>query len=92
MCGLSIASGCLNRSGLIEGTTVAFKAIKEWSFSGPIFINDTIYVKVKVKEKRESTRADRGLVCLWLSVVNQREEIVMEGQFDLYMVRRVQRG
>ena len=89
MCGLAIASGCLNRSGLIEGTTVAFKIIKEWSFRSPIFINDTIYVKVKVKDKRESAKEDRGLVSFWLSVMNQREEMVMEGQWDIYMSRKI---
>ncbi|MFH1349657.1 MAG: MaoC/PaaZ C-terminal domain-containing protein [Pseudomonadota bacterium] len=88
MCGLTIASGCLNRSGLMEGTTVAFKGIKEWSFKSPIFINDTIQVKIQVKDRRESKKPDRGLICFWLTVMNQREEVVMEGQFDVLMSRK----
>ena len=88
ICGLAIASGCLNRSGIIEGTTVAFKGIKEWSFRRPIFINDTIYVKIQVKDKVESKKLDRGLVSFWMSVINQREEVVMEGQWDVFMSRK----
>jgi len=88
ICGLAIASGCLNRSGIIEGTTVAFKGIKEWSFRHPIFINDTIYVKIQVKDKVESKKLDRGLVSFWMSVINQREEVVMEGQWDVFMSRK----
>ena len=85
MCGMAIASGCVNRSGLIEGTTVAFTRIKEWSFRKPLFINDTIYVKVVVKEKQETRKTDRGLVSVWLEVINQRGEVVMEGQWDILM-------
>ena len=92
MCGLSIASGCINRSGLIEGTTVAFKGIKDWAFKKPIFINDTIYVKIRVIDKRESKKPDRGLISFWMEVINQRDEIVMEGQWDVLMSRRPEGG
>ena len=92
MCGLASASGCINRSGLIEGTTVAFRGIKEWSFKNPIFINDTIYVKIKVKDNQERKKPDRGLISFWLSVINQREEVVMEGQWDVLMCRKAQQG
>lgn len=85
---MAIVSGCVNRSGLIEGTTVAFRGIKEWSFKTPIFINDTIYVKVIVKDKKESRKTDRGLVSFWLEVINQRDEVVMEGQWDILMARK----
>lgn len=88
MCGMAIASGCLNRSGLIEGTTVAFTRIKEWNFRKPLFINDTVYVRVVVKDKEESKKIDRGLISLWLEVVNQRDEVVMEGQWEILMVRK----
>jgi acyl dehydratase len=88
MCGMTIASGCLNRSALIEGTTVAFKGIKEWRFKAPIFINDTIYVKITVQNIAAGKKPDRGLVSFWLSVVNQREEVVMEGQWDILLARR----
>ncbi len=88
MCGMSIASGCVNRSGLIEGTTVAFKAIREWKFKKPIFINDTIHVKVIVHEKHEAKKDDRGLITFLLSVINQRDEVVMEGLWDLLMARK----
>ncbi len=37
LCGMAIASGCLSRTGLIEGTTVAFAGIENWMFTKPIF-------------------------------------------------------
>jgi acyl dehydratase len=92
MCGLTIASGCLNRSGIIEGTTVAFKGIQSWRFKRPIFIGDTIGVAIEVREKQEGRRPDCGLVSFWLQVINQREEVVMEGQWDVLMARLEQGG
>lgn len=89
---MTIASGCLNRSGLIEGTTVAFKGIKEWSFKKPIFINDTVYVKIEVIGKQEGKKPDKGLVSFWLGVINQREEVVMAGQWDILMSRKYEGG
>jgi len=88
MCGLAIAIGSINRLGLIEGTTIAFRGIKEWAFKSPIFINDTIYVKILVKDKQERKKPDRGLISFWTSVMNHREELVMEGQLDILMARR----
>lgn len=87
MCGMAIASGCVNRSGLIEGTTVAFIGIQDWSFRKPIFINDTVLVEISVKDKKETKKTDRGFVSFWLKVINQREEVVMEGQWDILMAR-----
>ncbi|MFH0959739.1 MAG: MaoC/PaaZ C-terminal domain-containing protein [Pseudomonadota bacterium] len=87
MCGMAIASGCVNRSGLIEGTTVAFIGIQDWSFRKPIFINDTVLVEISVKDKKETQKTDRGFVSFWLKVINQREEVVMEGQWDILMAR-----
>lgn len=87
MCGMTVASGCFNR-GLIEGTTVAFRGIKEWRFKSPIFINDTVHVKVQIVRKEEMKKPDRGLVSFWLTVLNQRDEVVMEGQWDVLMARK----
>lgn len=88
MCGLAMASGCLNRSGLVEGTTVAFVGIKEWSFRHPIYINDTICVKVEVKAKRTTSKGKHGLVSFWITVFNQHDEAVMEGQWDVLIACR----
>ena len=71
---------------------LSFKGIKEWGFRRPIFINDTIYAKIKVKNKEEGKKPDRGLVSFWLSVMNQREEVVMERQWDILMSRRFEGG
>lgn len=79
MCGFSIATGLFIRLNLLEGTILAFMGIEDWNFNLPIKINDTIHVSVKVKEKRESRKPGRGIIKFYLTVLNQKNESVMEG-------------
>jgi acyl dehydratase len=85
--GLAIASGLVSRTGAIEGTTLAFLAT-EWRFTAPIKLGDTITVRSRVADKRESSKPDRGVVTFAVQVVNQRSEVVQEGTQTLLMKRR----
>ncbi len=45
---------------------------------GPVFVNDTLYVRTKVLDKRESrSKADRGIVYVETVASNQRGEDVL---------------
>src|SRR5919108_4974915 len=70
--GLAIQSGLLTRA-MAPYATVAFGGLR-WKFKAPIKIGDTIRVRAKVLAKKE-TKADRGLVILQRTVLNQRDEI-----------------
>ena len=48
-------------------------------FTKPTKIGDTVHVKLKVLEKRETSNADRGVMKRQLQVLNQRGEVVQEG-------------
>lgn len=85
--GLAIQSGLTARAMPRPLTTLAFIGLR-WRFKGPIRIGDTIRVRVRVKEKREGSKPDRGLVVLSRQVVNQRGEVVQEGETDLLIERR----
>lgn len=56
-------------------------------FIKPVFINDTIHVRVSIKEKRDHKRPDMGIVVEHLEVVNQREQTVLACD-HLLLVRR----
>ncbi len=88
LCGMAIASGCLSRTGLIEGTTIAFAGIENWMFTSPIFFGDTIRVLVRVAEKKETRRKDGGLVKFDLEVQNQEREICQKGTWVLLMRKK----
>jgi acyl dehydratase len=84
--GLSIQSGLLTRA-MPPYATLAFAGLR-WKFKGPIKIGDTIRVRARVTAKKETSKPDRGLVTLARTVVNQRDEVVQEGETDLMVERR----
>ncbi|MSU78528.1 MAG: dehydratase [Gemmataceae bacterium] len=59
--------------------TLAFVSIKEWKFVEPVYIGDTIHVRVKIIEKEERSRGRRGLITWLRTVVNQKGKTVAEG-------------
>lgn len=78
---LSIASGLAMRSGVLEGTVIAFREINNWKFSSPVFIGDTVRVELKVVETRAFPRLGGGSVVIELAVKNQRDEVAMKGSW-----------
>jgi len=86
--GIAIASGLAMRTGVLEGTTLAFREINEWKFSKPIFIGDTVHVDLDVKEIKALPRLGGGLVIIELSVKNQHSEVTMKGLWTVLVASK----
>lgn len=84
--GLAIQSGLLTRA-MRPYATLAFVGVR-WKFKGPIKIGDTIHVRAKVIDKRPTSKGDRGIITQERQVVNQKGEVVQEGETDLMVERR----
>ena len=84
----SIASGLIALSGLIEGTVIAFREIKNWKFAKPTFIGDTVHVEVDVQSTKALRRVGGGAVDIALNVKNQNNEILMKGLWTVLIVSR----
>lgn len=87
MLGLSVATGLVDHLGLWTGTIMAFLGLT-WEFKAPIRIGDSIRVRLKVEEKRETSKPDRGILTFDVRVLNQKEEPVQEGKWKALIVRR----
>jgi acyl dehydratase len=85
--GLAIQSGLGMRALPRPFATIAFLGLR-WRFKGPIKIGDTVKVRIKVADKRETSKPDRGIVVLQRAIVNQRGEVVQEGETDIMVERR----
>jgi 3-hydroxybutyryl-CoA dehydratase len=83
---LSIASGLAMRTGVLEGTVLAFREIDEWKFVKPVFIGDSIYVELEVLEKKALPRIGGGSVLIGIEVKNQHQETVMKGEWNVLVV------
>jgi len=80
--GLSIASGLAARAGFIEGTAQAFLGLT-WKFRAPIFFGDSIRLRAKVNKMRPMPSMNGGLVVFAVTVLNQRDEVVQQGEWQL---------
>jgi acyl dehydratase len=83
---VSIANGLYNRIGVTDETGMALAGV-EWRFLAPGFIGDTVHLVASVKEKRDVSKKDRGLVFWDARLVKQDGTTMCQGQM-IRMVRR----
>lgn len=84
--GLAMVDGLKNRA------ETRFRAVASlgwnWKFAKPILIGDRIQAEIRIAAKRETKRADRGILVLAFQVRNQRGEVVQEGTNEMMVLRR----
>ena len=85
---LSFAIGLRQRTGLFDGTLLGLLEVRSWRFLRPVFIGDTLTVESEVTELRETSRPDRGVMTQRLRVLDQRGEVVNEGELVALLRRR----
>ncbi len=77
--------------GLKNQAAAQFDAIAslgwDWRFQKPVFLGDMISAHIDVVEKRATSDPRRGILTLKVTVRNQRDEIVQQGE-NLLMVER----
>jgi len=85
---LSYSIGLGTLSGFTQRSGIAFLGLDALSVRAPVAVGDTIKVRIEPVSKRETRRADRGIVVLHRSVFNQRDELVLDYQTTLMARRR----
>jgi acyl dehydratase len=84
---LAIATGQANQLGLFDGTTLALLGMDKIRWTAPVRPGDTIHTELTVREKRESSKPDRGVLVLDVAVKNQRGEPVCQAEWTTLMTR-----
>ena len=85
---VAMATGMANWSGIFEGTTLALLE-QVVRYKGAVKFGDTIHLEQEVLEKKESSKPDRGVVIFASRVRNQRDEVVIDGEWTLLMKRDI---
>lgn len=83
----AIAAGLLFQLHLYDDTIIAFLGFDSLKFTNPVKAGDTIRARIKVLEKRETSRPDRGVMKRQLQVLNQRGEIVQDA-IQAFLLKR----
>jgi 3-hydroxybutyryl-CoA dehydratase len=84
---VSVITGLQSMMGIVNGSTLGLLEIN-WRFKSGVIPGDTIYAKFIVKEKKETSKKDRGVLTRLVLVYNQRGEIVSEGEIILLMKKK----
>jgi acyl dehydratase len=85
---LSMVTGLRSRLGSFDGSIIAFAEIRRWRFKAPVLIGDTIHAVNEIVELRETSKPDRGIMVQQIDVLNQRGDVVQEGEMVLMLKRR----
>lgn len=85
--GFAIATGLESRLGFKEGTAIAFLGMT-WDLKAPILPGDTIHVVETIKDKRLTSKGDRGIVFFHVALVNQKGEVCQEGEWKVMMMSK----
>src|SRR5215475_1330013 len=82
----ALSEGLIMQTGLIHGTGMAYLG-GEMRLTAPVLEGDTLTVEIRVADKRETRKTDRGIVTYLHRVLNQRDEQVLEARVQR-MIRR----
>ena len=83
----SIATGLAVQLGFIEGTVLAFRELS-CKFSLPVFIGDTVHVKLEIVEKKAIPRLGGGQIVMKFRVLNQQGKAVQRGNWAMLVQSR----
>ena len=83
---LSIQHGLLTRS-MPEPSEERFVGLK-WKFKGPIKIGDTLHIRARIAGKKDADEPGWGVVTMERQILNQRGEVVQEGETEHLVSRR----
>ncbi len=86
--GISIASGLAMRTGVLEGTVIAFREINNWKFTNPVFIGDTIHAVLNIIETKAIPRLGGGSMVIEISVINQHDGVTMKGTWTVLVASK----
>jgi acyl dehydratase len=76
----SIGTGLANQLGVFEGTTIAVMQIT-LKFTGAVRFGDTVRLRLTCKEKKESSKGDKGTATFSGELFNQRDERVLDSEW-----------
>lgn len=83
-----VMAGLGYASGINDGTLIALLQIDGWRMLAPVKNGDTIRMRVRVVEKKETSKPDRGVVTFMRECVNQHGTVVQEMKATQLFKRR----
>jgi acyl dehydratase len=86
--GMALLTGLMDRAGWFATSGIAMLGVDGWRFVTPIFVGDTLHVVMEIQEVRLASSRDRGIAGRRFTLVNQRDEVVQEGDIPMLIACR----
>ena len=79
---VSMVTGLIVQTGLMEGTVLAFREL-DWKFSRAVLIGDTVRAKIEITTLKSLPRLGGGSLNAKVTVLNQNDQVVHRGNMVL---------
>lgn len=83
----AIVNGLWCRLGLNDGSAIGLLETKQ-KYVKPVLFGDTVHGEIEVIELKPTSKPGRGVVRYKINTVNQRYEVVQEGEFSAMVLCR----
>ncbi len=80
--GVALVTGAMSRWGIFEESVIAMLSIDGWRFAGPIYVGDTLRVRMTITGKRLTKSGSTGIIDREFEIRNQRNELIQSGRSD----------
>lgn len=80
--GIALVTGAMSRWGIFEALVIAMLSIDSWRFAGPIYVGDTLRVRMTITGKRLTKNGSTGIIDREFEIRNQRDELIQAGRSD----------
>lgn len=87
----AVMAGLQYASGLNDGTLIALLQNDQWRMLVPVKHGDTIRARVRVLEKKETSKPDRGVIVVQREVIKQDGTVAQEMR-TTFLYRRRPKG
>lgn len=85
---LALMEGLKSRIQMYEHTSIASLGWDKVRFRAPLFPDDEVHVKVTFTNKRDSSKAGRGVVTEKVVLINQTGDVVTEAEHTTLLIKR----
>jgi acyl dehydratase len=86
--GLSLTMGLAWKTGILDGTVLAFREINEWKFIKPVFIGDEVRADLHIVETKALPRIGGGSVVITAELKSQQDEVYMRGKLTVLVLSK----
>ena len=81
--GVGLAIGLMHSLGIFEESAVALLDIRDWQFKEPVFIGDTLHLKLTIIDKSLGKSGKTGRLGRTFELVNQHGRVAHQGRADV---------